>query len=153
MNPIIEKQDLSENIVRMVIAAPDIARKRRAGQFIILKMDEKGEWIPLTIVDSDAAAGGVIRGQYTKLRASPTTDIPPRIFLFLVRFIDAITIFWSDMFSRTQAPACALLSPYVPFRVFGDQCESSNFNMFWILSFDSMTKWWQFEFAISTLIC
>ena len=59
MNPIIEKQDLSENVVRMVLAAPDIARKRRAGQFIILKMDEKGERIPLTIVDSDEKAGTI----------------------------------------------------------------------------------------------
>ena len=57
MNAIIEKQDLSENVVRMVLAAPDIARKRRAGQFVILKMDEKGERIPLTIVDSDEKAG------------------------------------------------------------------------------------------------
>jgi ferredoxin--NADP+ reductase len=57
VNPIIEKQDLSENVVRMVLAAPDIARKRRAGQFVILKMDEKGERIPLTIVDSDERAG------------------------------------------------------------------------------------------------
>jgi ferredoxin--NADP+ reductase len=57
VNAIIEKQDLSENVVRMVLAAPEIARKRRAGQFIILKMDEKGERIPLTIVDSDEKAG------------------------------------------------------------------------------------------------
>jgi ferredoxin/flavodoxin---NADP+ reductase len=57
VNAIIEKQDLSENVVRMVLAAPDIARKRRAGQFVILKMDEKGERIPLTIVDSDEKAG------------------------------------------------------------------------------------------------
>jgi ferredoxin/flavodoxin---NADP+ reductase len=57
VNLIIEKQDLSENVVRMVLAAPDIARKRRAGQFVILKMDEKGERIPLTIVDSDEKAG------------------------------------------------------------------------------------------------
>ncbi|MDD5101110.1 MAG: sulfide/dihydroorotate dehydrogenase-like FAD/NAD-binding protein, partial [Syntrophales bacterium] len=34
-----------------------IARKRRAGQFVILKMDEKGERIPLTIVDSDEKTG------------------------------------------------------------------------------------------------
>ncbi len=59
MNPIIEKQDLSENVVRMVLAAPEIARKRRAGQFIILKIDEPGERIPLTIVDSDAKAGTI----------------------------------------------------------------------------------------------
>ena len=57
MNKIIEKQDLSENVVRIVLEAPAIAKKRRAGQFIILKMDEKGERIPLTIVDSDTAAG------------------------------------------------------------------------------------------------
>ena len=59
MNPIIEKQDLSENVVRMVLAAPEIARKRRAGQFIILKIDEPGERIPLTIVDSDAESGTI----------------------------------------------------------------------------------------------
>ena len=59
MNPIIEKQVLSENVVRMVLAAPEIARKRRAGQFIILKIDEPGERIPLTIVDSDAEAGTI----------------------------------------------------------------------------------------------
>jgi ferredoxin--NADP+ reductase len=57
LNKIIEKQDLSENVVRMVFKAPAIAKKRRAGQFIILKMDEKGERIPLTIVDSDEKAG------------------------------------------------------------------------------------------------
>ncbi len=59
MNRILEKQDLSENVVRMVLEAPAIARKRRAGQFIILKTDEKGERIPLTIVDSDAEKGTI----------------------------------------------------------------------------------------------
>ncbi len=59
MNRILEKQDLSENVVRMVLEAPAIARKRRAGQFIILKIDEQGERIPLTIVDSDAKKGTI----------------------------------------------------------------------------------------------
>ena len=59
MSRIIEKTDLSENVVKMVLAAPVIAQKRRAGQFIILKIDEKGERIPLTIVDSDAGAGTI----------------------------------------------------------------------------------------------
>ncbi|MCE5283533.1 MAG: sulfide/dihydroorotate dehydrogenase-like FAD/NAD-binding protein [Deltaproteobacteria bacterium] len=59
MNRIIEKKDLSENVVQMVLDAPEIARKRRAGQFVILKTDEKGERIPLTIVDSDSAAGTI----------------------------------------------------------------------------------------------
>ncbi len=59
MNNIIEKENLSENVVRMMLTAPVIAQKRKAGQFIILKIDEKGERIPLTIVDSDAKAGTV----------------------------------------------------------------------------------------------
>jgi ferredoxin/flavodoxin---NADP+ reductase len=59
VNKIIEKQVLSENVVRMVLEAPAIAMKRRAGQFIILKIDEKGERVPLTIVDSDAEKGTV----------------------------------------------------------------------------------------------
>jgi ferredoxin/flavodoxin---NADP+ reductase len=59
VTPIIEREDLSENVVRMVLAAPEIARKRRAGQFIVLKIDEEGERIPLTIVDSDEAAGTI----------------------------------------------------------------------------------------------
>ena len=59
MNKIIEKINLSENVVKMVLEAPVIAQKRKAGQFIILKMDEKGERIPLTIVDSDAQTGTI----------------------------------------------------------------------------------------------
>jgi ferredoxin--NADP+ reductase len=59
VSKIIEKQDLSENVVRMVLEAPSIAKKRRAGQFIILKIDEKGERIPLTIVDSDEGKGTI----------------------------------------------------------------------------------------------
>ena len=59
MNRIVEKQELSENVVRMVLEAPAIAKKRRAGQFIILKVGEEGERIPLTIVDSDAETGTI----------------------------------------------------------------------------------------------
>lgn len=59
MNKIIEKVNLSENVVRMVLEAPAIAQKRQAGQFIVLKINEKGERIPLTIVDSDAQKGTV----------------------------------------------------------------------------------------------
>jgi ferredoxin--NADP+ reductase len=59
LNRIVEKEYLSENVVRMVLEAPVIAKKRRAGQFIILKIDEKGERIPLTIVDSDETGGTI----------------------------------------------------------------------------------------------
>ena len=59
MYRIVEKTDLSESVVRMVLEAPAIARKRRAGQFVVLIMDEKGERIPLTIVDSDPRRGTI----------------------------------------------------------------------------------------------
>lgn len=59
MNRILDKQDLSENVVQMVLDAPAIAKKRRAGQFIVLIIDEKGERVPLTIVDSDTAKGTI----------------------------------------------------------------------------------------------
>jgi len=59
LNRIVEKTDLSENVVRMVLEAPAIARKRKAGQFVVLIMDEKGERIPLTIVDSDPGQGTI----------------------------------------------------------------------------------------------
>ena len=57
MNKIVENKNLSENVVKMVFEAPVIAQKRKAGQFIVLKIDEKGERMPLTIVDSDAQKG------------------------------------------------------------------------------------------------
>ena len=59
LNKIIEKENLSESVVRMVLEAPVIAQKRKAGQFIVLKIDEKGERIPQTIVDSDAQKGTI----------------------------------------------------------------------------------------------
>ena len=59
MNKIIEKVSLSDNVVKMILEAPVIAQKRKAGQFIILKINEKGERIPLTIVDSDAQKGTI----------------------------------------------------------------------------------------------
>jgi ferredoxin--NADP+ reductase len=59
LNKIVEKVALSENVVKMILEAPAIARKRKAGQFIVLLMDEKGERIPLTIVDSDSEKGTI----------------------------------------------------------------------------------------------
>jgi ferredoxin--NADP+ reductase len=59
LNKIVEKVALSENVVKMILKAPAIARKRKAGQFIVLLMDEKGERIPLTIVDSDPEKGTI----------------------------------------------------------------------------------------------
>ena len=60
MNKILQKRQLSENVFRMEVEAPLIAKERRAGQFIILMVDEAlGERIPLTIADADAKAGTI----------------------------------------------------------------------------------------------
>ena len=59
LNLIREKTFLSHAVVKMVIDAPNVARKRKAGQFIVLMTDEKGERIPLTIVDSDKENGTI----------------------------------------------------------------------------------------------
>lgn len=58
-NRIVTKEHLAKEIVRMVIEAPEIARKRKPGQFIILRINETGERIPLTIADSDTDAGTI----------------------------------------------------------------------------------------------
>ena len=54
-----EKEQLAAGIFQMVIAAPRVAKKALPGQFIILRIDESGERIPLTIKDSDPEAGTV----------------------------------------------------------------------------------------------
>ncbi len=59
MFPIVARQDLSDVTCLLEIAAPEIARKARAGQFFIVRIDEQGERIPLTFADWDANAGTV----------------------------------------------------------------------------------------------
>lgn len=59
MYEIIEKQVLSETVKLMKIKAPLVAKKALAGQFIILRIDENGERIPLTIADYDRKKGTV----------------------------------------------------------------------------------------------
>jgi ferredoxin--NADP+ reductase len=59
MYEILEKKVLSETVKLMKIKAPLVAKKAEAGQFIILRIDEKGERIPLTIADYDREKGTV----------------------------------------------------------------------------------------------
>ncbi len=59
MPEILLREVLSPQIVRLRIDAPVIAKKRRPGQFVILRVHEKGERIPLTIVDSDPDIGSI----------------------------------------------------------------------------------------------
>ena len=59
MFDIVEARQLARNIKLFVIRAPRIAKKQRPGQFIILRLDESGERIPLTIADADPKAGTI----------------------------------------------------------------------------------------------
>jgi len=59
MNKIVEKEHLNNNVVKLVIDAPRIAQKRKAGHFVIVKINEKGERIPLTIADADPDKGTI----------------------------------------------------------------------------------------------
>lgn len=59
MNKILEKSHFSENVVRLVVEAPDIARARKPGHFVIVRTGEKGERIPLTIADADTVHGTI----------------------------------------------------------------------------------------------
>ncbi|MFO7671071.1 MAG: sulfide/dihydroorotate dehydrogenase-like FAD/NAD-binding protein [Bacteroidales bacterium] len=59
MSKIIEKEYFSEAVVRLVVEAPQIAKSRKAGHFVIVKTGKKGERIPLTIADADVAKGTI----------------------------------------------------------------------------------------------
>ena len=60
MNRILKKRRLSENVYRMDLEAPLIARNRKAGQFVILMVDaDRGERIPLTIADANVERGTI----------------------------------------------------------------------------------------------
>jgi ferredoxin--NADP+ reductase len=57
MSKILEKRELAPKIFEMVVDAPKIARKAKAGQFVVVMADERGERIPLTIADFDPREG------------------------------------------------------------------------------------------------
>ncbi len=60
MNKIIAKEQLSEKVFKLVVEAPLIAKARRAGHFVIVRVDEHGERIPLTITDADPQRGTIV---------------------------------------------------------------------------------------------
>ncbi len=59
MFEIVRKKQLNDSVVLMEVKAPFIAKKAQAGQFIIFRVDEQGERIPLTIADYDREAGTI----------------------------------------------------------------------------------------------
>lgn len=59
MNKILEKEHFSEKVVKLVVEAPEIARSRKAGHFVIVRACDHGERIPLTITDADTERGTI----------------------------------------------------------------------------------------------
>ena len=59
MNKIISKEHFSEKVFKLEIEAPLIARSRKAGHFVIVRVGEKGERMPLTIAAADAVRGTI----------------------------------------------------------------------------------------------
>ena len=59
MNKIVHKEHFSENVVLLEIEAPLIAKARKAGHFVIIRLEEKGERIPLTIAKADTTKGTI----------------------------------------------------------------------------------------------
>lgn len=59
MYKILEKESLNPTVTRITVEAPAVARKAEPGQFIILRVDDEGERIPLTVADFDREKGTV----------------------------------------------------------------------------------------------
>ncbi|MBE6808248.1 MAG: sulfide/dihydroorotate dehydrogenase-like FAD/NAD-binding protein [Ruminococcaceae bacterium] len=57
MFEILEKKQLNEQVTAMTISAPFVAKKVKPGQFVIIRIDEKGERVPLTVADFDSNKG------------------------------------------------------------------------------------------------
>jgi ferredoxin--NADP+ reductase len=85
MSKILEKEIFSKNVVKLVLDAPEIARTRKPGHFVIIKIGKKGERIPLTIASADEKKGtitlvvqkvGVTSGKLFNLQAGDeVTDV------------------------------------------------------------------------------
>ena len=59
MNKIIQKQQFSEKVFKFEIEAPLIAKSRKAGNFVIIRVDKNSERMPLTIADADTHRGTI----------------------------------------------------------------------------------------------
>ncbi len=59
MNKILSKEHFSEKVFKLVVEAPLIAKSRKAGHFVIVRVGEKGERMPLTIAEADPVKGTI----------------------------------------------------------------------------------------------
>lgn len=77
MNKIIKKRRLAENVYEYVIEAKDAVKHAKAGQFIIIRIDEEGERVPFTICDYDKEAGTItLLVQTVGYTTAKLTEIP-----------------------------------------------------------------------------
>ncbi len=86
MTKIIELKELVKDIYEMVIDEPFVSKKARAGHFVVVMPDEKGERIPLTVADYDAEKGTitlVIMAVGTSTRKLVNLDIGTNLHAFL----------------------------------------------------------------------
>jgi ferredoxin/flavodoxin---NADP+ reductase len=60
MFPVLSSEELAPGLTRLVVAAPLVARRRQAGQFVIVRACADGERVPLTIVDSRPDDGAIV---------------------------------------------------------------------------------------------
>lgn len=82
MYKIVEKEIFSENVIKLVIEAPEIARSRKPGHFVIVRIDEKGERIPLTIAGADEKKGTItLIIQRVGVTSWKLTDLKPGDFI------------------------------------------------------------------------
>ena len=68
MYKILKAEELTTNIFLMVVEAKRVAKSCQPGQFIIVRMDDQGERIPLTICDYDREAGTVTEKETTRVQ-------------------------------------------------------------------------------------
>ena len=59
MNRIVSKTQFSEKVFKFIVEAPLIAKSRKAGNFVIVRIGAKGERMPLTIADADPINGTI----------------------------------------------------------------------------------------------
>ena len=71
-NMILKKSVLAQDTVSLIIYAPVIAKKAKAGQFVVVRAYKEGERIPLTIADSDKSSGTI---NLTILKRGKTTNL------------------------------------------------------------------------------
>ncbi len=82
MYKVVEKEIFSENVIKLVIEAPEISRSRKPGHFVIVRIDEKGERIPLTISGANEKKGTItLIIQRVGVTSRKLTDLKPGDFI------------------------------------------------------------------------